>query len=247
MPLSVCVALTVACARGAHETVYASGAHWNVLHPNHQLRQVQMTLLLRRNERKLCHVSIIICCCVRGGPLCGPSLQAGPCVGTPIELHCTFITPELIILKIQDSCTGARRVFQKGPSFFFLPPPPQPPLQPPPPPPPPPQGGGTSLRHFFWKRLVVLCLPKGLETELHSLSRFPILSLYLNCPLSMSRSSRLFGVGKRSFTQCLWKGHVHRSNIMFQCDSHYRCCACTATVLKCYSLVVQLGGGTVTS
>ena len=25
---------------------------------------------------------------------------------------------------------------------------------------------------------------------------------------------------------------------MFQCDSHYRCCACTAAVLKCYGLVV---------
>ena len=31
---------------------------------------------------------------------------------------------------------------------------------------------------------------------------------------------------------------------MFQCDSHYRCCACTAAILKCYGLVVQrLGGG----
>ena len=35
---------------------------------------------------------------------------------------------------------------------------------------------------------------------------------------------------------------------MFQCDSHYRCCACTAAILKCYGLVVQpLGGGTVTT
>ena len=69
--------------------------------------------------------------------------------------------------------------------------------------------------------------------------RLPSLSLYLNCPVSMSRSSKLFGVAKRCFTQCLWKGHVHRSNIIFQCDSHYRCCACTAAVLKRYGLVVQ--------
>ena len=75
---------------------------------------------------------------------------------------------------------------------------------------------------------------KRLETELHSLRCLPILSLYLNCPLSMSRSSRLFAVVKRSFTQCLWRGHAHRSNVMFQCDSHYRCCACIAAVLKCY-------------
>ena len=34
---------------------------------------------------------------------------------------------------------------------------------------------------------------------------------------------------------------MHRSNIMFQCDSHYRCCACIAAVVKCYSLVVQSG------
>ena len=26
---------------------------------------------------------------------------------------------------------------------------------------------------------------------------------------------------------------------MLQCDSHYRCCACAAAVLKCYGLVVQ--------
>ena len=57
----------------------------------------------------------------------------------------------------------------------------------------------------------------------------------------------LFGVVKRSFTQRLRKGHAHRSNIMFQCDSHYRCCACTAALLKCYGLVVPSppspGGG----
>ena len=96
--------------------------------------------------------------------------------------------------------------------------------------------------------------PKGLETELHSPPHHPVLSLSLNCPLSMSRSSRLFGVVKGSFTQCLWKGHVHRSGIMFHSDSHHQCCACTAAVLKCYGLVVQSShppppprGGTVTS
>ena len=56
---------------------------------------------------------------------------------------------------------------------------------------------------------------------------------------------------KGGFTQCPWKGHAHRSNIMFQCDSHHRCCACTAAVLKCYGLVVQSqpggGGGGVTT
>ena len=52
-------------------------------------------------------------------------------------------------------------------------------------------------------------------------------------------SSSSFGVVKRSFTQCLWKRHTHRRNIMFQCDSHHRCCACTAAVLKCCSWVVQ--------
>ena len=72
-----------------------------------------------------------------------------------------------------------------------------------------------------------------LEVVRHSSPRL------LNCPLSMTGSSRLFGVVKRIFTQCLWKGHLHRNNIMSQCDSHYRCCACTATVLKCYSLAVQ--------
>ena len=73
------------------------------------------------------------------------------------------------------------------------------------------------------------------------------LTLSSNSPLSMSRSSRLFGVVKRSFTQCLWKGHAHRSNIMFQCGSHYPCCACTAAVLKCCGSVMQSppppGGG----
>ena len=49
----------------------------------------------------------------------------------------------------------------------------------------------------------------------------------------------MFGVVKRSFTQCLWKGHTHRSNIMFQCDLHYQCCACTTAVLKCYGVGVQ--------
>ena len=58
-------------------------------------------------------------------------------------------------------------------------------------------------------------------------------------PESWTFNSRLFGVVKRSFTQCPWKAHAHRSNIMFQCDSHYRCCACTAEVLKRYGLVVQ--------
>ena len=35
------------------------------------------------------------------------------------------------------------------------------------------------------------------------------------------------------------------SCFMFQCDSHDRCCACTAAVLKWYGLVVQSlrGGG----
>ena len=31
-------------------------------------------------------------------------------------------------------------------------------------------------------------------------------------------------------------GHPHRSNIMFQCNSQYRCCACTAAV---FEVVVQ--------
>ena len=65
------------------------------------------------------------------------------------------------------------------------------------------------------------------------------LLLYPRDPSSCTFDSRLFGVVKRSITQCLWKGHAHRSNIMFQCDSHYRCCACTATIFKCYSLVVR--------
>ena len=84
-------------------------------------------------------------------------------------------------------------------------------------------------------------LHNGLETELHSplLPRLPILSLSLNCPLNMSRRSRLFGLEKRSFTQCLWKGHAHGSDIMFQCDAHHWRCACTAAVLKCHGLVVQ--------
>ena len=30
-----------------------------------------------------------------------------------------------------------------------------------------------------------------------------------------------------------------QTNVMFQCDSYYQCCACTAAVLKCYGLVVQ--------
>ena len=34
------------------------------------------------------------------------------------------------------------------------------------------------------------------------------LSPYLNCPLNMSRSSRLFGIANRSIIQCLWKGHA---------------------------------------
>ena len=61
-------------------------------------------------------------------------------------------------------------------------------------------------------------------------------------PLDLSLctfDSRLFGVVKRSFTQCRWKGHAHRSNITFQCDSLDRCCACTAAVFKCCDLVVQ--------
>ena len=37
----------------------------------------------------------------------------------------------------------------------------------------------------------------------------------------------------------LWNGPTHRNNIMFQCDSHYQGCACTAAVLKCYCLWVQ--------
>ena len=118
--------------------------------------------------------------------------------------------------------------------------------------PPPPQGGEHHFDIYSVKSKPAKPAAKGLETKLHSLPRLPILSLYLNCTLSMSMSSRLFGVIKRSFTQCLWKGHAHRSNIMFQCDSHYRCCACTAAVLKCCGLVVQSPppppwGGTVTT
>ena len=47
---------------------------------------------------------------------------------------------------------------------------------------------------------------------------------------------------KRSFTTCLWKGHAHRSNITFHfsiSSFNFRCCACTAAVLKRYGLVVQ--------
>ena len=75
-----------------------------------------------------------------------------------------------------------------------------------------------------------------------------LLFFLCKCPLSELISPIIqFGVVKRSFTQCLWKGHMHRSNIMFQHDLHYQCCACTAAVLKCYGLVVQSpppqGGG----
>ena len=40
----------------------------------------------------------------------------------------------------------------------------------------------------------------------------PILSLSLKCPLNMSKSSRLFGLAKKRFIQCLWTRHVQRSN-----------------------------------
>ena len=45
----------------------------------------------------------------------------------------------------------------------------------------------------------------------------PVLSLALNCPLNVSKSSRLFGLVKVSFIQCPWKGHAHNSD-MFQWD-----------------------------
>ena len=50
-----------------------------------------------------------------------------------------------------------------------------------------------------------------------SASASSFLSLALNCSLNTSRSSRPFGLGKRSFTLCLWKGHAHKG-ITFQWD-----------------------------
>ena len=91
---------------------------------------------------------------------------------------------------------------------------------------PPRDGGGPSPLGEGWTR--------GGRGNCALRQGSGVLSLYQNCPLSMSRSSRLFGVVERSFTQCPWKGPAHRSNNMFQCDSHYRCCACAAAVLKCW-------------
>ena len=51
------------------------------------------------------------------------------------------------------------------------------------------------------------------------------------CPLEMSRSSRLFGLIKRGFIQCLKKGHTHNRNIMFHSDWQYRRFACTAAFI----------------
>ena len=102
--------------------------------------------------------------------------------------------------------------------------------------------------HHFLRRdaLEAACAPHIFCFSLGQGKGTVILAMFA----TILRSSRLFGVGQRSFTQCLWKGQGHQSNIMFQCDSHYRCCACTAAVLKCYGLVVQSPppkGGTVTT
>ena len=76
-------------------------------------------------------------------------------------------------------------------------------------------------------------LPKGLESGLHSPlpPHLSILSLSLNCSLNMSRPSKLFRLVKRSFIQCLWKGHMHNGNIMFQWDCNHQRFACNAAVI----------------
>ena len=62
-------------------------------------------------------------------------------------------------------------------------------------------------------------LPKALQHRLHTLLlHHPTPNPSPNCPPNMSKSSRLSGLGKRSFIQCRRQGHQHESNIMFQWD-----------------------------
>ena len=49
-------------------------------------------------------------------------------------------------------------------------------------------------------------LPKGLASML-LVPHIPILSLSLNCPLNMCKSSRWFGLVRTTFIQCPLKGH----------------------------------------
>ena len=55
----------------------------------------------------------------------------------------------------------------------------------------------------------------GLQSRLHSplLRHYPTLSSHPICPQNMSKSSRLFGLTKRSFIHYLWHQHQHESNI----------------------------------
>ena len=127
-----------------------------------------------------------------------------------------------------------------------------------PPPPLPPRGGGRhfdissgigwlycALLFFLCKCLLSELISPAIGTQIYATGT----RIWYHLAARVARCWQLsyWGQGCGPYIQCLWKGHTRKSNIVFQCDSHYRGCACTAAVLKCYGLVVQSipppGGG----
>ena len=93
-------------------------------------------------------------------------------------------------------------------------------------------------------------IAKAQEWDTHLSRLTDNLGLSLKCPLNMSKSSRLFGLARKSFIQCPCNGHTHGNNTacetgthkmtsMSQLDGCYQCCACSVAVVKWYGFVVQ--------